>query len=133
MSIILSLSIYICSKFATLCCNVISLFITNYILHQSFYVHHLITLLFPFLLFSHLSKICYIFHSCFCNTIFFLFLFFMIHCIPDHVVRALDLQDSSYDYVLEAELERQVEVVAIASVAMEVVNFPSQHAILLQK
>lgn len=77
MSIILSLSIYICSKFATLCCNVISLFITNYILHQSFYVHHLITLLFPFLLFSHLSKICYIFHSCFCNTIFFFFIFIL--------------------------------------------------------
>ena len=69
MSIILSLSIYICSKFATLCCNVISLFITNYLLHQSFYVHHLITLLFPFSI-SHLLKFATSL-ICFCNTIFF--------------------------------------------------------------
>ena len=53
----------------------------------------------------------------------------MIHCIPDHVVRALDLKGSSFDYVLEAELEQWLEVVVFASVAMEVVNFPSQHAV----
>lgn len=57
----------------------------------------------------------------------------MIHCIPDHVVRALDLRGSFYDYVLEVVQERQVEVVVIASEAMEVVNFPSQRAILLRK
>jgi hypothetical protein len=56
----------------------------------------------------------------------------MIHCIPDHDVRALDWKGSSYDYVLEAELERQVEVVVLALVAMEVVNFPSRHAVLLE-